>query len=338
MFHFELPLPAHGRLVVRDTNFASSEGTSRLAVRGRGVAINGMVRRSLKSSRSRSGPSGSSPMTKNAGPNRPNSNFGLSQPQKSPCGKQTWHNLSLARLKTRVSTQRGRRSRSEGSCSSDIALAGSRSESPWVVLARCARAWGGACPQPGHGKTLVTAVAIGPDVRVYQPALLGVATTAAHTGVSSRLRRSCGGQGRAKSFPCMSRSPGLPGSRSPLPAAGGLGVISGARERRGFAPRRRDGTKNLGRRSRSGGRTGALLGRRRSHCAGGGSWAIGRRRRLGDGIHGGMGLVVVRVARWHKARSVTLSGLDDRVAARLGLAAASFWRRSALSVLPIVRV
>jgi nickel/cobalt transporter (NicO) family protein len=34
--------------------------------------------------------------------------------------------------------------------------------------------------QPGHGKTLVTAVALGPDARFYQPALLGLATTLAH--------------------------------------------------------------------------------------------------------------------------------------------------------------
>ncbi len=36
--------------------------------------------------------------------------------------------------------------------------------------------------QPGHGKTLVTAVALGPGARFYQPALLGLATTAAHVG------------------------------------------------------------------------------------------------------------------------------------------------------------
>jgi ABC-type nickel/cobalt efflux system permease component RcnA len=34
--------------------------------------------------------------------------------------------------------------------------------------------------QPGHGKTLVTAAALGPGARLYQPALLGLATTAAH--------------------------------------------------------------------------------------------------------------------------------------------------------------
>ncbi len=41
-FHFEADLPARGRLTIQDTNFAGSEGTSRLAVRGRdGVSTHG---------------------------------------------------------------------------------------------------------------------------------------------------------------------------------------------------------------------------------------------------------------------------------------------------------
>ena len=41
-FHYEVPLPPRGRLTIQDTNFAASEGTSRLAVRGRGdVAVRG---------------------------------------------------------------------------------------------------------------------------------------------------------------------------------------------------------------------------------------------------------------------------------------------------------
>ncbi len=41
-FHLESPIPDEGRLLVRDTNFATSEGTSRLAVRGRdGVKVKG---------------------------------------------------------------------------------------------------------------------------------------------------------------------------------------------------------------------------------------------------------------------------------------------------------
>ncbi len=41
-FHFDAPLPARGRLAIHDTNFAASEGTSRLAVRGLdGVELRG---------------------------------------------------------------------------------------------------------------------------------------------------------------------------------------------------------------------------------------------------------------------------------------------------------
>jgi len=36
--------------------------------------------------------------------------------------------------------------------------------------------------QPGHGKTLVSAIALQPEARWYQPALLGLVTTLAHTG------------------------------------------------------------------------------------------------------------------------------------------------------------
>ncbi len=38
-FHLAAGLPAAGRLALRDTNFASSEGTSRLAIRGRGGVV-----------------------------------------------------------------------------------------------------------------------------------------------------------------------------------------------------------------------------------------------------------------------------------------------------------
>jgi ABC-type nickel/cobalt efflux system permease component RcnA len=35
--------------------------------------------------------------------------------------------------------------------------------------------------QPGHGKSLVSAIALGPDTPIYQPVLLGLVTTLAHT-------------------------------------------------------------------------------------------------------------------------------------------------------------
>lgn len=42
-FHFETELPPSGRLTVQDTNFVSSEGTSRLALRGEGVQLIGSL-------------------------------------------------------------------------------------------------------------------------------------------------------------------------------------------------------------------------------------------------------------------------------------------------------
>ncbi len=51
----------------------------------------------------------------------------------------------------------------------------------WLFLGLLALALGAAhAIQPGHGKTLVTAAALGPRARLYQPVLLGLATTATH--------------------------------------------------------------------------------------------------------------------------------------------------------------
>ena len=51
----------------------------------------------------------------------------------------------------------------------------------WYLLALMAAALGAAhAIQPGHGKTLVTAVALNPDSHIYQAVLLGMATTLAH--------------------------------------------------------------------------------------------------------------------------------------------------------------
>ena len=53
----------------------------------------------------------------------------------------------------------------------------------WGMLGLIALGLGAAhAIQPGHGKTLVTAVALGPDAKLYQPALLGLATTVSHLG------------------------------------------------------------------------------------------------------------------------------------------------------------
>jgi nickel/cobalt transporter (NicO) family protein len=53
----------------------------------------------------------------------------------------------------------------------------------WLVLLAIALALGAAhAIQPGHGKTLVSAVALGPGVTIYQPTVLALTTALAHVG------------------------------------------------------------------------------------------------------------------------------------------------------------
>ena len=58
-----------------------------------------------------------------------------------------------------------------------------RSGVSWIGLVLIAAGLGAIHSiQPGHGKTLVSAIALQPEARWYQPALLGLVTTLAHTG------------------------------------------------------------------------------------------------------------------------------------------------------------
>jgi ABC-type nickel/cobalt efflux system permease component RcnA len=184
-FHLEAGLPAAGRLAIRDTNFASSEGTSRLAIRSRaGVVIEGdhgpadveqvpirpvwdlsddEERRTKQVDVSYRAPTGPAlgrgaveqSRTTEESPARPDA---PPMPAASSAGEER-RSWILSRL-----LDRGARL-------------------PWTVLALIALGLGAAhAIQPGHGKTLVTAAALGPGARFYQPALLGLATTVAHVG------------------------------------------------------------------------------------------------------------------------------------------------------------
>jgi nickel/cobalt transporter (NicO) family protein len=173
-FHFESPIAAQGRLSIRDTNYASSEGTSRLAVRGRdGVTIAG----------------DDLPADVDQVPVRP-----------------VWQLSDVEERRTkqvnvRYQVENGQRNRiSELARESEVPpeptsprvngrlnrisqLLDDRVGVSWWLLALIALGLGAAhAVQPGHGKTLVTAVALSPDARVYQAVLLGLATTLAHMG------------------------------------------------------------------------------------------------------------------------------------------------------------
>jgi nickel/cobalt exporter len=184
-FHLAAGIPAAGRRVIRDTNFASSEGTSRLAIRGRGGAViegddgppdvekvpirpawdlsdaeelrTKQIEVHYRATAGRPGPP-------TVGDSSPHVGMSAARPAPAPgpagsgvlAEGRSW---ALSRL-----LDRGARL-------------------PWTVLALIALGLGAAhAIQPGHGKTLVTAAALGPGARSYQPALLGLATTVAHIG------------------------------------------------------------------------------------------------------------------------------------------------------------
>jgi len=183
-FHFESPIPAQGSLSIRDTNYASSEGTSRLAVRGRdGVTIAG----------------DDLPADVDQVPIRPVWQLSDDEERRT---KQVDVRFKTATRLGEISSQDGLRSpipepaaatrnqpgssrtRMESGRLNRISeLLDERAGVSWFLLALIALGLGAAhAVQPGHGKTLVTAVALSPDARVYQAVLLGLATTLAHMG------------------------------------------------------------------------------------------------------------------------------------------------------------
>ena len=182
-FHFEADIPERGRLSVRDRNFVSSEGTSRLAVRGRGgVTITG----------------DDMPDDVEQIPARPVWQLTDDEERRTKqvevrYASQRNPTLDKARAEREgplVDQKENREGAGENSKASKpgrllrlselLDVAGKWS---WIFLALIAVALGAAhAIQPGHGKTLVTAAALGPQARLYQPVLLGVATTLTHMG------------------------------------------------------------------------------------------------------------------------------------------------------------
>ncbi len=184
-FQFELSLPGRGRITIRDTNFASSEGTSRLAVRSRGVFIE---------------TDGPLPSELDQVAIRPVWQLTDDEERRTKGAEFTFRPPDAAEAgaaKPAITGSEARSSDTSGPSSTKTAAARKSATAlprlsrlleanrqlPWMVLGALALALGAVhALEPGHGKTLVTAVALGPDVRFYQPALLGVATTIAHMG------------------------------------------------------------------------------------------------------------------------------------------------------------
>jgi ABC-type nickel/cobalt efflux system permease component RcnA len=190
-FHFEVPIPSEGRLSVHDTNYVSSEGTSRLAVRGRGGAVvtgdrlppdveqieirpvwllsDAEERRTKQVEvHFRTGRAPASAVMRE--PNKMTDD----QPVAPDAGP-------APALEKRAGQKEAGRGAARGSTRIS-ALLDETASLPWLILGVMALGLGAVhAIQPGHGKTLVAAVAIGPGARFYQPALLGLATTLAHT-------------------------------------------------------------------------------------------------------------------------------------------------------------
>lgn len=179
-FRLTAAIPAAGRLTLRDTNYASSEGTSRLAVRGRGgVVVEGddgppdveqvPIRPVWQLSDTEERRTKEIDVQYRAAEG-PGVNA-RSEPVPNPPPS----------APTEIPASAGVGERSPSGGLSRLLDGGSRL--PWSILALIALGLGAAhAIQPGHGKTLVTAAALGPEARFYQPAVLGLATTVAHIG------------------------------------------------------------------------------------------------------------------------------------------------------------
>jgi ABC-type nickel/cobalt efflux system permease component RcnA len=185
-FHLEAGIPMAGRLSVRDRNFVSSEGTSRLAIRGRrGVVLDGY----------------DGPAAVDRVPIRPVWELSDDEERRTKEVEVSFHVAPIAGDRSGSGADRVPNDPAPSQSAGDprpVAVPPPGTSRPWSSLSdlldgRTGISWttlflmalglGAAhAIQPGHGKTLVTAVALGPGARAYQPALLGLATTLAHMG------------------------------------------------------------------------------------------------------------------------------------------------------------
>jgi len=187
-FHLVGALPERGRLSIQDTNYASSEGTSRLAVRARdGVEIDGDTL----------------PENVDQIPIQPVWQLSDDEERRTRQVEVAFRTTSLAASSAvAASTPVPSREAGAGNGVPSSASQGGLAIPPaggwttglsrlldrqsgvsWIGLVLIAAGLGAVHSiQPGHGKTLVSAIALQPEARWYQPALLGLVTTLAHTG------------------------------------------------------------------------------------------------------------------------------------------------------------
>ncbi|MFO0910900.1 MAG: ABC transporter permease [Isosphaeraceae bacterium] len=169
VFHFLGEIPPSGRLRVDDTNFASSEGTSRLAIAGQGVRVEGDAL----------------PATVEQIPIRPRWQLSDEEEARTHRVVVDYQTEGLT-AQPRPSEPRSQRPGSGKPASSSSQLSylldAFRSWPP-AVLVLLAFGFGALHGlQPGHGKTLMLAAALQSGSTWRRAALLAGATTAVHVG------------------------------------------------------------------------------------------------------------------------------------------------------------
>jgi len=180
-FHFEARISGEGRLAVRDTNYVSSEGTSRLAVRGRDAVIVAGDDLPPEVERIEIRPVWQLSDEEERRTKQVEVRF---RAPALPSGGLVHESLFAPRSTLHAPRQTlpaiGIKS---GGLTRISQLLDETTRFSWSILLVLAMVLGAAhAIQPGHGKTLVTAVALGPSAQFYQPALLGLATAVAHMG------------------------------------------------------------------------------------------------------------------------------------------------------------
>ncbi len=164
VFHLKAPIPPAGRLSLRDSNYASSAGTSRLVLRaGEGVRLEDYT----------------GAASVDLVPIQPTWMLSDQEERLTKEVEALYMTLAAANPEPAHApppAQTARRAEAGLSRLLDRSRGGS-----WVWLWLLAGALGGLhALQPGHGKTLAAACAIAPGARAADPVLLGLATGLAH--------------------------------------------------------------------------------------------------------------------------------------------------------------
>ena len=163
-FHFSAAIPASGALAVNDTNFGSSEGTSRLAVRGRGVILQG----------------DDVPTEVENVPARAVWQLTDAEERRTRQARVAYRPFAGVVAQEPLASSR---STAQSSSASLASLFDRAMGLPVLVLCLAGFGLGAAhALQPGHGKTRVAASTLGERGGAWRGAGIAVVTTITHTG------------------------------------------------------------------------------------------------------------------------------------------------------------